>query len=184
MTFPFLDQLPANAESDEAQRSLWAQLASRVDPAEHTPCQAEHIEVSQLSDRLGRYFVLKNTAEKTYYRLSEQEFNLWSQMDGSTSVQELVVEHFMQTGEFAHATVSRLVDQLHWHHMLRGKPIAFWRQLRTTVADRHWLNQLSRPARALAARRLNIGGLDRVIGLIYKRGGKLAFTRRLRSFFW
>jgi putative peptide zinc metalloprotease protein len=183
MGFAWLTPANRPEDTDSPEVSLWEILQARSDPAAQKPRQHACIDVSELSDRDGPYFVIKNTEEKTYYRLSPAEFKLWQRLDGQTSVQDLVVDYFMETGEFAHATVARMIDQLHWHSMLTVRPRPFWRQLRAAVVSRSLAHRLSQPARALLTRRIQIGGLDALIDRVYRWGGRLAFTRPAQVLF-
>ncbi len=156
---------------------VWESLQQRLQAAEYRPQPDPAVVARELKDRRAPYFVLKNTREKTYLRLSAAEYDLWSRMDGKTSVQELVVEHFMATGAFAHNTIVRLVDLLLQHHMLVDRPVAVWSELREKLHRRSRLHRISTPAQALLTRRLNIEGMDRVVSLLYRAGGWLCFTR-------
>ena len=156
---------------------IWESLNRRIQVADYRPEPDAAVIARELKDRRGAYFVLKNTREKTYLRLSAAEHELWARMDGKTSVQELVVEHFMATGAFAHHTIARLVDLLRQHHMLADRPVAVWSELRQKLHRRSRLHRISVPAQALLTRRLNIEGIDRVVSVLYRAGGWLCFTR-------
>ncbi len=118
--------LTPNSETTPSM-GVWTALNHHTNPLEQTPRPNTHVIVRELTDRHGPYFVMKNTEAKTYLRLSPTEHRLWSQLDGQTTVQALIVNMFMETGEFAHARVTHLIHQLHAHHMLAEKPLAVWR---------------------------------------------------------
>ena len=167
------DQLPA---ADSAP-GIWESLEKRVQIAEYQPERNPQVLEQELSDRSGTYFVLKNTEEKTYLRLSPTEYSLWQSMDGETTVQELIVEHFMTSGEFAHTTVVRLVEMLYWKHMFTDRPISIWSQINREIAKRTWRFRLSLPATKFMNQPIGYNGLDKYISLIYKYGGFIFFTR-------
>ena len=125
-------------ESDKPEEGsapgIWESLEKRVQVADYQPEKNPHVIEKELSDHTGPYFVLKNTEAKTYLRLSPTEHKLWERMDGQTNVQELIVEHFMDTGEFAHATVTRLVELLYRKQMFTDEPIAVWSQVNQEIA--------------------------------------------------
>lgn len=168
------------AESD----GIWQTLKQRVNPLEQRPQANPQVIVRQLQDRRGEYLVLKNTVAKTYLRLSPTEHKLFTQMDGQTTVQELIVNHFMETGEFAHATVINLVRQLHAHSMLTEEPLAVWSQLRQATQRRSLSYWLSKPAKMVLTQPLAIPGVDQLITTIYRLGGWLWFTRPAQILFF
>lgn len=167
-------------ESPEVEGSspgIWEALDKKIQIAEYRPEKNPHVTEKELSDRAGPYFVLKNSKEKTYLRLSPTEHKLWSSMDGETTVQELIVEHFMATGEFAHSTVVRLVELLYRKYMLSEPPVAVWNQVNQEIARRTLRYRLSLPAQKFMNQPIGYNGLDKYITLIYRYGGFLFFTR-------
>ncbi len=165
------------SENNGAAPGIWRSLEKHVQVAEYRPERNPNVIEQELSDHAGSYFVLKNREEKTYLRLSPSEYKLWQSMDGETTVQDLIVENFMTTGEFAHSTVVRLVDLLYWKHMLSDPPTAVWRQINQEISKRSWRYRLSLPAQKIMNQPLGYDGLDKYITLIYKYGGFLFFTR-------
>ena len=180
---PSFDSAGLHSGGAASSPGVWESLQRRLQVADYRPQPDPAVVARELKDRRAPYFVLKNTREKTYLRLSAAEYDLWSRMDGKTSVQELVVEHFMVTGAFAHNTIVRLVDLLLQHHMLADRPLAVWSELREKLHRRSRLHRISTPAQALLTRRLNIEGMDRVVSVLYRAGGWLCFTRPARVVF-
>lgn len=169
--------LPLSPPAVTSGVEIWKVIRKGLNLGEARPKANPDVIVRELSDRRGPYFILKNTREKTYLRLSPAEYSLWSQMDGETSIEELIVEHYVATGVFAHNLVARLIDQLFLNHMLVEPPVAVWSQLNQAVQKRSWLNRISAPARFLLTQRLAIKNLDAIVGWIYRNGGWLLFTR-------
>ncbi len=169
------DKESSSQEVDDS--GIWENLEKRLQIAEYQPERNPDVIERELVSSSGTYFVLKNTREKTYLRLSPTEHALWQSMDGQTSVQELIVEHFMATGEFAHTTVVRLVEMLYWKHMFTDPPVSVWNQVNREITHRTWRYRLSLPARKLMNQPIGYHGLDKYITLIYKYGGYIFFTR-------
>ena len=163
--------------SEPGTVEIWKAIRKSLNLGEAHPKANPDVIVRELSDRRGPYFILKNTREKTYLRLSPAEYSLFSQMDGENSIEELIVEHYVSTGVFAHNIVARLIDQLYMKHMLVDSPVAVWSQLNEAVQKRSWLHRISSPARLLLTQRLAINNLDSGIDWIYRHGGWLLFTR-------
>ncbi|HLE52408.1 MAG TPA: cyclic nucleotide-binding domain-containing protein, partial [Anaerolineales bacterium] len=186
MTPEWVTALTMRLETDQdgdSSEDIWQATQKQLQIAEYRPHKNPHVIERKLEDRKGPYFVLKNTEEKTYLRLSSAEHDLWERMDGKSSVQELIVEHFMATGAFAHTLVVRLVDQLYKHSMLAESPMAVWSQVETALQRRSWLYRLSAPARFLLTRPFSFKGIDRFVGAVYRYGGWLSFTRLAQAIF-
>jgi putative peptide zinc metalloprotease protein len=164
-------------DGGSAEFGIWHSLEKHIQIAEYKPKRNPQVIEQELSDHSGPYFVLKNIAEKTYLRLSAPEYKLWQSMDGETNVQELIVEHFMTTGEFAHATVVRLIDLLYQKSMFTDPPVAVWQQVNQDIITRTWRYRLSLPAQKFLNQPFGFKGLDKYITQIYKYGGFLFFTR-------
>ena len=167
--------------TSDADPGIWETLEKRVQIAEYQPEKSPQVIVQELIDRSGTYFVLKNIEEKTYLRLSATEHALWLSMDGKTTVQELIVEHFMATGEFAHTTVVRLVEMLYWKHMFTDQPVSIWSQVTREINRRTWRFRLSLPAQKFMNQPIGYKGLDKYITLLYKYGGFIFFTRPIQA---
>jgi putative peptide zinc metalloprotease protein len=172
-----LEEDPGPSQPNEhVPVGVWETIEKRIQIPEYKPQASPDVIVRELKDRQGAYFVLKNTKEKTYLRLSLEEYALWSQIDGQNTVRDLIVNHFEETGKFAHATVVHLVEQLLLKNMLAEKRITVWNQLNQAVYARSWLYRLSAPAQFILTRGININSLDGIIEKIYKYGGWLFFT--------
>jgi len=116
-------------DNDQSTPGIWEEIKDGVNIVLYCPQASPDVLVRELDDRQGVYFVVKNTVVKTYLRLSLEEFNIWSQMDGETTVHDLIVEHYSETGKYEQDKVIRLVDKLYWRSMLTEKPVAVWGQL-------------------------------------------------------
>jgi putative peptide zinc metalloprotease protein len=166
---------------EESSPGIWQSLEKKIQITEYCPEKNTKVIEQELSDHTGPYFVIKNTEEKTYLRLSPTEYKLWQSMDGATTVQELIVVHFMTTGEFAHSTVVRLVELLYRKSMFTDQPVAVWGQVKQEIARRSWRYRLSLPAQKFMNQPVGYSGLDKYITLIYKYGGFLFFTRPVQA---
>jgi putative peptide zinc metalloprotease protein len=175
--------LDINQPKDDTLPGIWESIHERIQLANYQPKTDPDVIAKQLEDHHGVYYVLKNQREKTYLRLSATEYPLWTRMDGETSVQELIVDHFMSNGTFAHTLVAQLVEELYWHHMLSERPVAVWSQLKEAVQKRSWFYRLSVPAQWVLTQKLSIHGLDHYVEKLYQYFGWLFFTRPAQIFF-
>lgn len=177
------EKLEAGLENPADQINIWELIFARCQIANYQPKASSDVIVRELQGRQGQYYVLKNTKEKTYVRLSSSEYELWNRMDGQRSVQELIVDYFMATGNFAHQVVVHLVEQLQRNQMLEEKSVLVWRQVNAKIEKRSWIYRLSSPARLILTQRLNINHIDDFIGGLYRYGGWLFFTRIAKAIF-
>jgi putative peptide zinc metalloprotease protein len=175
---------PEPPQGDEhSTPGVWETIEQRIQIAEYKPQASPDVIVRELKDRQGAYYVLKNDKEKTYLRLSLEEHALWERMDGQTTIQDMIVNHFEETGNFAHKTVLNIVQKLLYKKMLTEKPVAVWSQLDQAVSTRSWFYRLSSPAQFIFTRGISTGSLDRFIEKIYKYGGWLCFTWVAKAIF-
>ena len=185
MTILWTDELTGalvkpTEESGADGPSLWSELATQVDINEQRPRQDPNVVVREIEDKAEHYFVLKNVQRKTYLRLSPDEYRLWQLMDGTRTVTELIVEHFVSSGAFSRNMVTQLVNNLLANQMLVEKPVYVWSNLGAQLRRRSWINKATLPARALLSQQLKIPGIDRVISGLYRSVGWLFFTRPLQ----
>jgi hypothetical protein len=110
---------PADSESTN---NVWDELRSALDIKQYVPLRAIGILSKELTDKIGRHFILKNGATHSYVRLSPEEFWVWEQLDGERTIQQLVLAYFMQFKAFAFDAIISLVDRLREGHMLAEPP--------------------------------------------------------------
>ena len=174
---PFWDRLGERVNlPDRAARGLWQSIKEKVTLAQYRPKPASRIEVSHLTGREGDYHVLKNPQTKTYHRLSDRDYFLWQQMDGSRNVKDLVVAYYMIHGSFAFGRVARLVEGLRQHLMLVDRPVQIYDRVRRRLDGRRLSHRLRRVWQAFLQMQFAISGLDQLVDAVYRWGGRLAFT--------
>ena len=140
------------------------------DIARYHPRAVQGVVISRLSDRNGVYFVIKNPAAGTYYRLSERDHFLWQRMDGTRTVSDLVVAFFAAYGAFAFERVTGLVAALRANRFLTDPPARPQLQRRSSGL------RVATLWRAFLQKQFAISGMDRFLSAIYARGGWLLFT--------
>lgn len=162
---------------------LWGWLKEKADLTQYRPQAAPGVVASRLSGREGVYFVLKNPQASAYYRLDERDYFLWQRMDGSHTVKDLVVAYFTQYGAFAFARVAALVQGLRARHFLSEPPIDVYQQARERLQRRTLGYRLNRVWRVFLSQEFAMRGIDRLLGVLYRWGGRLLFTRPAQALF-
>ncbi|MBI5290614.1 MAG: cyclic nucleotide-binding domain-containing protein [Chloroflexi bacterium] len=176
MTFPAWWPSATPAPTASTPASLWQELKAKIDLAQARPAQAEGVLTHELSDRTGPYVVLKNPRTRTYQRLSPGEHWLWQRMDGTRTVQDLVVAYFLQYHSFAFGLIAGLVAQLGFKQMLREKPQFVFSAVGRAVAEATTAHKLSSPALVLLTRQWVIRGLDGWMTRLHRAGGWVFYT--------
>ncbi|HUF38959.1 MAG TPA: cyclic nucleotide-binding domain-containing protein [Anaerolineales bacterium] len=171
----------ATADDPETGEGVWSALKQRTNPNEDRPQANPDVIARQLEDRQGPYTILKNQTRRTYLRLNPDQYRIWERMDGRTTVQELIVENYMATGQFAHATVARLVADLRAQEMLTEPEVRVWSRVRERVEQRGLLYRLSAPARFILTQKLAINGIDGAIEALYRSVGWVFFTKPMQA---
>ncbi len=92
--------------------TLWAKPAVR-NFAKYKPQRATGWALKELQTANGEpYWVLKHLTRQSYLRLDEQQVFLWNMLDGSHTVQDLAVEHFVKFAVFNVEWLTGFLGQL------------------------------------------------------------------------
>jgi putative peptide zinc metalloprotease protein len=169
-----------------ADPGLWSAVAERLNPARARPVLRRGIEAVQLESVRGVAYVMLRSPEPPggrgggrtcYLRLTPEEWALARLMDGSRTVARLVAELARLSGRLAPDQVTRVVADLAGNRMLDELPVDAFRPLQR-VRRRPLPVRLGRAALAFVrGRRIVVARVDPLVGLLYKAGGRLFFTR-------
>lgn len=162
---------------------IWETLRDRLDYAAFVPRLVPDVERAELRRRDGSpYTVLKNPRGEggagLYVRLEPEDVALLELMDGTRNVQDILVTHLERRGVFALDRLARLTAALAANGFFGEERAAIYQKLVALRARRDVLLRLS-----LWLRRLIMWDIarwnnaDRAAGLLYRWGGRLAFTR-------
>jgi putative peptide zinc metalloprotease protein len=161
-----------------ADPGLWAAVAERLNPARAKPVLRTGVEAAQLVSVRNVEYVMLRSPDRTlacYLRLTPDELALARLMDGTRTVARLVAEFARITGRLAPDQVTRVVADLAANRMLEELPVDAFRPL---AKVKRWPARLGRGLLAgIRGQRLVIARIDPFVGLLYKAGGRLLFTR-------
>lgn len=178
------DELAAafQTQSDEAGASVWKQLQQAVAPIYARPRMVTTLEVAQHRTTHGKpYVVLRNTAQNTYLKLEPREYELVGLMDGTRTVQQLVVEYFMRSGALAVTHVTGLVQLLARNAFLAAAPHDVYAELREKLRPPAVTERATRLARGLVFSEFTITNIDAFLTRLYNSIGWFFFTRPARA---
>jgi putative peptide zinc metalloprotease protein len=161
---------------------VWRAVSDRLNPAKATPRLRDGVEVVQLQSARGAAYVMLRSPDEDdpcYLRLTPEEWALVECMDGQRSVARLVADFARITGRLAPEQVTRVVADLAGNRLLDELPVDAFKPL-AAVARR---GRAVETALAFArGRRVVLANVDPLVGLLYRLGGKLLFTRLVALF--
>ncbi len=108
----------------DGQFSIYKTIAETLNISNFKPELISHITKKELfSKKEEKYFVIRNDNEKTYLRLSDDDNSIVSTIDGTRSVNELLLEYFLKTKKLALKRIIELIRSLREKYFLKEKPI-------------------------------------------------------------
>jgi len=162
---------------------VWESSRAAVDVRKMRPAQAEGIISKELVDGSGHHFILKNPRAHTYARLAPEESWLWQRMDGVHTVEQLVMEYFMEFHAFAFAAAAGLIARLRSVSMLVEPPGRLYGEISRALTERTLTHRLTLPARIAFTKEFAIKGLDGHLERIHRFGGWILFTLPVQILF-
>ncbi|MEV4538002.1 cyclic nucleotide-binding protein [Asanoa sp. NPDC049518] len=164
---------------------MWAAVVERLNPARAKPVLRAGIEqVDLVSVRDVPYVMLRSPDDRgaaCYLRLTPEEWQLATLMDGTRTVARLVAEFARIGGRLAPDQVTRVVADLAANRMLAELPVDAFRPL-ARVHRRPWPMRLGRTLLAFAqGRRTVIADIDPLVGFLYRAGGRFLFHKAVAA---
>lgn len=162
-----------------ADPDLFAAVVERINPARARPRLRAGIEEASLVALRGTPYVMFRSPDRSaaYLRLEPAEAALARGMDGSRTVAALVGEFARLSGELAPQRVVRIVADLAANRMLEDLPVDAFEPARR-VRRESWPRRARRAlSDVFRGRRYALFGVDPLVGLLYRAGGRLFFTR-------
>jgi putative peptide zinc metalloprotease protein len=158
--------------------SVWEQLRDLVEVVAYRPRLREGLIWRQLRTVHGEdYVIVQNPQAATYMRLSPEDFFVFELMDGSRTVQELVVSYMLRFRKFALARIARIVVDLRFNQFLVDKPYATFQLLSRRTRRRTIGTFLDDYLGIFLNREFPIRGIDGILEFAYKSGVWILFSR-------
>lgn len=165
-------------QSDHSEASVWTVLQRALLPIQARPRVVTTLEVAAQTTASGKpYFVLRNTAQNTYLKLEPREYELVGLMDGTRTVQQLVVEYFTRNGVLAVPRVTGLVQLLATHAFLTAPALDVYQALDTKLRAFRATERASRLAQGFVAFEFALNNIDVFMTRLYRAVGWFFFTR-------
>ncbi|HLH22547.1 MAG TPA: M50 family metallopeptidase [Chloroflexota bacterium] len=167
----------AAAPASASGRSVWAQLADRVNPAYDRPRLRPDVVVRGFTTTDGEaYYIAKSPSAGTYVRLGPDEQYLLALMDGSHQVADLMEAYVQRYQRFAFDRVVHLVHELRQQRFLVGEPRDAWGGLAAALARHTWTYRIDQVIQSYRYHEFPLTGLDGPLTALYRAGGWAAFT--------
>ena len=163
-----LDNQLQQVEAPEEE--VWTSLNETANMSNYVPTQDSVVIQKQLeSPRDGTYYMLNNPDAGTYLKLDENDYYVWSLMDGTRSIKQLVVAYFTEFGSIAFSRVNDLTAQLRAAYMLKDPPIDLYAEV-MTQEHRGTLSYWGEKAiRTFLQKEIPIGQIDGILTVMYRR---------------
>lgn len=157
-----------------AQQDLWRTLAEKIDPAKDRPKLADDIEIKRFTARTGDYVMMANHRDQIHYKFDSGDAELISLMDGTRTVEEIVVERLEESGEIELSGVADVVLTLYQGNFLDRRYLdaeaavqnALKPGTRATRKFRHFAKTLT----------VEFGSPQRLVEFLYNAGIKFFFN--------
>jgi len=162
---------------------IWAVLRQRLDYTAFVPHLVPDIERAALRRRDGStYYVLKNPRGERgaglYVRFEPEDLRLVDLMDGKRTTGDILVAHLERYGSFALDRLARVTATLGANGFFGEERAPVYEKLSARRAMRDPLTRLSILLRKLIMWDIaRWNNADRVVDVVYRFGGRLAFTR-------
>ncbi|HEY1332253.1 MAG TPA: hypothetical protein VGH10_12395, partial [Actinomycetota bacterium] len=171
--YALAERAAASAEPDEGI-DLEASLAERLEPEAWRPALADDIEVKDFRLRWGSsYTMIANPRDLVHFRLDPDDASIVKLLDGTRTLQEIVVERLRESGELEVAQVAMLVRELEAANFLRTRYLDVYGELREALDPASTARKKAREfTRTLS---IDWKDADRLVSWLYRRGLKVFF---------
>jgi len=173
---------PANSEDSADLKGVWEALREHINPALYRPVRAAEVSAFPLSTRQGQpYYILANRGRSKYLRLAPDDHHLWTLMDGTRSVKDLIFEYFTAFGALAFDRVAQLVLHLRLERMFADPLLNVFTSVRRTLGKRRRQSIPRIFWQVMSGQRnFQIRHIDGIIDALHRRGGWLLYTRPMQ----
>ena len=172
----------SSGDGPTKENNLWGELQARLDMAAFRPQPIQGVVESRLeSQHEGPYYVIKNPRDIRYLRLSEKDHYVWTLMDGTKSIRDLVVAYFFRFSAFANERVVALTERLRLNGFFAERPYQLYNRIESDLRRNSLGFKAQKMRDFFFQKTIAIDGIDAVLTKLYEKGFWLFF---LRPFKW
>ncbi len=147
---------------------FWAALEQAVDATAYKPQKRPSVIATRLEHRDEPYYVLKQPETKNYQRLSEEDFALWWQMDGSRTIKDILFYCLRRYRSLPIGRLTSLVADLREGHFLQDNPCNIYRQIEAQLNARNPASRGRRILNGFLHTEFSVDGLDGFFTGLYR----------------
>ena len=148
--------------------AFWTAVSKAVDPTLYKPHRIETVEAVRLKAEDVPYYVIKQPESKTYLRLSEADYALWWQMDGSKTVKDLLFYNLKRYHTLPIGHLNSLVATMRESFFLQDKPTDIYGQAEAALQARAPSSRGERILHGFLNTEIARDGLDPAFTSLYK----------------
>ncbi len=176
---PKLEDMAKEDQKTGIGASFWTAVSEALDPAVYKPHRIERVETARLKTEDIPYYVIKQPEAKTYIRLSEADYALWWQMNGTKTVKDLLFYNLKRYRTLPIGHLNSLVASMREGAFLQDPPTNIYRQLDDEIQARNPASRGERILKGFLHTEITIEGLDPIFSSVYK-WSKWLFTRPIQ----
>ncbi len=148
---------------------FWQELQTAVTLTEYTPHRRENIVTARIKTEDKPYYILKQPDLYNYLRLSEEDYALWWQMDGRTSIKALLFYHLKRFKSLPIGRFTEFVEALRQEHFLQETPVNLYDQIETELEARRPASRGRRLLNGFLETKVELDSLDTLFTALYGR---------------
>jgi len=136
------------------------------------PRRIAEVEIRHLRTRPSQpdSYLLKNTKNDRYLRMSARDMLLWNLLDGAHSVYDIAAAFFAEHGSFDFESIHTFLARLRDNSLLESQKLGVLREVS------YRLGFLGRLLYFLVRTEYSFKNLDSILTTVYRRGVRLLFT--------
>jgi len=159
----------ARAKARTAKLDVWKLLDDRVDLAKFRPKLASDIERKHFEDRAGPFVMIANPRDLIHFRIEPGDAEILDLLDGTRSVEEIVVQRLEDAGEIELSGVADIVLTLYESNFLERPYVDSMTAVKEALDPRPSIRKkLRRFARTLT---IGFGSPQKMVEWFHDRAG-------------
>ncbi len=148
---------------------FWSELETAVSPTQYRPHQRGNIIAARIDSPDGAYYILKQPDTHEYLRLSEEDYALWWQMDGRSSIKSILFYNLKRFKSLPIGRFTQFVETLKQGHFLQDDPVNIYDQIEAELDSRQPASRGRRLLNGFLETKLEISGLDDSFTPLHRR---------------
>jgi putative peptide zinc metalloprotease protein len=157
---------------------IWDAVRERINPALYRPVRSDKVTAVLLTTRHDQqYYILANRRYSKYLQLAPDDYHLWTLMDGTRSIKDLIFEYFTTFGSLAFDRVVQLVFRLRLDRMLADPVLNLFASVQRTLEKKRGRSIPRAFWQVVSGQRtFQIRRIDKLVDGLHRHGGWVLYT--------